>query len=305
VASSNAHSKPTLQASQLVLTRILEDKAPIDEELKRLFRAIFDKFAELVEMSSTELSNSRRKINRDSAFDPTPLWLRDKEVDHGKSFSPIELIATAVLITIHMEKQTNKELLEDIIWMRHYLRTRANDLRVNIPCWRIVWEFVSTEINNRRNNKASMPAFLNNHTDRTWAKRRRAEEESEMAEMEARQEAKASNARARSARYRANVKARSLAAKGNAPSSEPKAVVKPKSKPVEKLGVKLRSTSKPTNVHFPNLPTKSKSSTPGISSTNSNNSSSLNEIDYEEEDFTDSELSNVDEDANTFIEEND
>ena len=133
---------PTLQASPQSLIRVLEDKSPINPLLKLRFKAIFDKFEALVKMSSTRITTTRYKINRNSVFDPAPDFLRGEDVEHVRTFSPLELIATAILVSYHMDNQSDAELLEDVKELRHHLRVRHKDLRVNAQCWLTVWDFI-------------------------------------------------------------------------------------------------------------------------------------------------------------------
>jgi hypothetical protein len=135
-------SAPTLQASPQALIRVLEDKSPINPLLKLRFKAIFDKFEALVKMSSTQITTTKFRIDRNSVFDPAPDFLRGEDVEHVRTFSPLELIATAILVSYHMENRSDAELLEDVKEMRHHLRIKHKDLRVNAQCWVTVWEYI-------------------------------------------------------------------------------------------------------------------------------------------------------------------
>jgi hypothetical protein len=147
---------PTLQASPQALIRVLEDKQPINILLKLRFKAIFDKFEALVKMSSTRITTTRYKINRNSVFDPAPDFLRGEDVEHVRTFSPLELIATAILVSYHMDERSDAQLLEDIKEMRYHLRVKHKDLRVNAQCWVTVWEFIM-ELEKRRPSSRTTP----------------------------------------------------------------------------------------------------------------------------------------------------
>lgn len=149
-------SAPTLQASPQALIRVLEDKSPINPLLKLRFKAIFDKFEVLVKMSSTRITTTRYKINRNSVFDPAPDFLRGEDVEHVRTFSPLELIATAILISYHMDNRPDKEMLEDVKEMRHHLRIKHKDLRVNAQCWVTVWEYIM-QLEQRRSSTSATP----------------------------------------------------------------------------------------------------------------------------------------------------
>jgi hypothetical protein len=143
-------SAPTLQASPQALLKVLDDKAPIEDALKLKFKAIFDRYENLVKLSSTQITATRFKINNNSVFDPAPEFLRAPGVEHVRTFSPLELIGTAILVSSHMDKRTDQELLEDVKAMRFYLRVKHKDLRVNAQCWVTVWEFVTEEMARRK-----------------------------------------------------------------------------------------------------------------------------------------------------------
>lgn len=143
--------------------------------MKLRLRSIFDKFETLVRLSSTELSSNRWKIDRNSAFDPSPVYLRAQDVEQGRSFSsftPLELVATAILITVHAEKHSDEDLLEDVKWMRHHLRARVKELRLNSNCWKLTWEFISVELNLRRAGKCPSPAFMTDEMVRSALKKK-------------------------------------------------------------------------------------------------------------------------------------
>jgi len=143
-------SAPTLQASPQALLKVLDDKAPIEDVLKLKFKAIFDRYENLVKLSSTQITATRFKINNNSVFDPAPDFLRASGVEHVRTFSPLELIGTAILVSSHIDKRTDQELLEDVKAMRFYLRVKHKDLRVNAQCWVTVWEFVTEEMARRK-----------------------------------------------------------------------------------------------------------------------------------------------------------
>jgi len=148
-------SAPTLQASPQSLLRVLDDKTPINPVLKLKFKAIFDRYETLVKLSSTQMTTTRFKVKRNSVFDPAPDYLREAGINHVRTFSPLELIATAILIAVRAEKSTNEELLDDIKEMRFHLRIKHKDLRVNAQCWITVWEFITDVLDRRRSGKSA------------------------------------------------------------------------------------------------------------------------------------------------------
>ena len=133
---------PTLQASPQALTRMLEEEEPINPALKLKMKEIFDRYEALVKQSSTRITTTRYRVNADSAFDTTPNFLRGEGVDHVRTFSPLELISAALLISYHMYTRNDEQLLNDVKEMRRHLRVKHKDLRVNAQCWTTAWEFI-------------------------------------------------------------------------------------------------------------------------------------------------------------------
>ena len=147
---------PTLQASPQALSRLLDDKSPITPLVKLKFKEIFDKFEVLVKMSSTRVTTTRYRIKKNSVFDPAPNFLRGEDVEHVRTFSPLELIATAILVSYHMDTRSDAELLEDVKEMRQQLRIKHKDLRVNAQCWITAWEYIMG-LEKRRPSASNLP----------------------------------------------------------------------------------------------------------------------------------------------------
>lgn len=149
--------KPILQASPQVLTKLLFDEPSLTEGVKAKMKDIFDKFQELVDLC-TEDSNKNKlgfRVLRNSAFDPAPDFLQERTVGHVKTFSPIELMATAILLLVHKGSRNTKMLLGDIKEMRHFLREQHKDLRLNNGCWLTVWNFIETVLIQRRGGRGA------------------------------------------------------------------------------------------------------------------------------------------------------
>jgi hypothetical protein len=133
---------PTLQASPQALTRMLEETEPINPVLKLKMKEIFDRYEALVRKSSTRITTTRYRVDADSPFDPAPNFLRGDGFDHVRTFSPLELISAALLISYHMSTRSDEQLLNDVKEMRRHLRERHKDLRVNAQCWTTAWEYI-------------------------------------------------------------------------------------------------------------------------------------------------------------------
>jgi hypothetical protein len=149
---------PTLQASPQVLTNLLLDKKPPSEAIKAKFKEVFDKFQELVDLSTQKSQTTKfgYKVIPNSAFDPAPDYLRERGVGHVKTFSPLELLATAILISFHGDLRTTGMLLGDIKEMRMYLRREHKDLRLNPACWATVWKFIEVDLIRLRGGRGAV-----------------------------------------------------------------------------------------------------------------------------------------------------
>ncbi len=150
---------PTLQASPQVLLKLLQNDSSPDETVKVTLKRVFDRYLELVKLS-TVMTSARKltfKIIGNSAFDPAPDFLTHPEVAHVKTFSPLELLATAVLIFKHGESSMNDVLVEDIKEMRYYLRQKHKDLRLNNICWITAWTFINSGLIKLRGEAGDVP----------------------------------------------------------------------------------------------------------------------------------------------------
>lgn len=67
---------------------------------------------------------------------------KDNEYTHAKLFSPFEFVATAVLISLHSENESDQFLLESIKGMRLHLRQHLRDLRMNKASWDCAWPYI-------------------------------------------------------------------------------------------------------------------------------------------------------------------
>jgi hypothetical protein len=150
---------PTLQASPQVLTKLLLDDQSLSEAVKAKFKEVFDKFQELVDLSSQKSHNAKfgYKIIPNSAFDPAPDYLRERGIGHVKTFSPLELLATAILLLVHGDSRTTGMLVGDIKEMRMYLRRAHKDLRLNPACWTTVWKFIDVDLISLRGGRGAAP----------------------------------------------------------------------------------------------------------------------------------------------------
>jgi hypothetical protein len=147
--SRNARDAPTLQASPQALIRVLDDQGDISPALKLKMKAIFDRYENLVKLCSVQYTATKFKVKLNTVFYAAPKFLTDAGVNHVRTFSPLELVVTAILIAVHMDYRSDAQLLDDIKAMRQYLRIEHKDLRVNAQCWGTSWYYI-TEIMDRR-----------------------------------------------------------------------------------------------------------------------------------------------------------
>ncbi|TAQ88686.1 hypothetical protein B7494_g2962 [Chlorociboria aeruginascens] len=143
-------STPTLQASPQSLLKVLEDKEPLNAALKLKLKGIFDKYESLIQECSVQVTATRFKVKKNSAFDPAPDFLLTDGLHHVRTFSPLELVATGILVAYHMGRRPDEMLIGDIKELRYYLREHQKDLRLNAQCWATAWEFIQNELPRRR-----------------------------------------------------------------------------------------------------------------------------------------------------------
>jgi hypothetical protein len=147
--SRSSRDAPTLQASPQALLRVLDDQGDISPALKLKLKAIFDRYENLVKLCSVQYTATKFKVKLNTVFHPAPKFLTDVGVNHVRTFSPLELVVTAILIAVHMDYRSDAQLIDDIKAMRQYLRIEHKDLRVNAQCWGTSWYYI-TEIMDRR-----------------------------------------------------------------------------------------------------------------------------------------------------------
>jgi hypothetical protein len=140
--------KPTYQATPSNLTKLLMDTPSLNESVKRKFKKVFDKYVKLIESCSQPDKDSPTglTIKKDSCFAPAPEGLKNRGVFHVKTFSPLEVVATAILLLRHMDDRTDKMLQGDIMEMRVYLRQKNKDLRLNNTCWADSYQFIDVDM---------------------------------------------------------------------------------------------------------------------------------------------------------------
>ncbi|KAF2202134.1 hypothetical protein GQ43DRAFT_480149 [Delitschia confertaspora ATCC 74209] len=121
---SNPDGIPRLKTNHSSLPKLLQNKEALDDKTRSHLSSVFNTFETLVKR------------------DPSVFILGDRPIKGPKTFSPVEFVATAVLISMYSESRNNNLLLGDIWELRVFLRQRHKDLRMNKTVWMSVWEFV-------------------------------------------------------------------------------------------------------------------------------------------------------------------
>jgi hypothetical protein len=135
--------EPVLQSSVAASFRFLHDIGSFTTEAKATVQKVFDRYLKLVDKCTVRSKTTKLgfRTKEDTAFDPAPQYLVDKGLNHVRTFSPLELVSTAVLILLH-GNQSDKALLDHIKGLRAYLREKHQDLRMNAACWKNAWEYM-------------------------------------------------------------------------------------------------------------------------------------------------------------------
>ena len=96
----------------------------LDAATKAHLHYVFEVFHELVEEDRSIFENNNYTTRQ--------------------SFSPVELVAVACLISQKGAERPKGMLKGDILAMRAHLRKVHSDIRLNRPCWMTAWKFIDT-----------------------------------------------------------------------------------------------------------------------------------------------------------------
>lgn len=148
---------PGLKSHQNPLQKLLVDDQSLDEGVKSKLKEVFDTYQRLLELSSDRSRHSRSglKLKPNSAFSADPDYLYERGVGRVKTFSPLELVASCILIFVHMHNRSDHMLLGDIKEMRCFLRENQKDLRLNQDCWSTAWTYIETVMLQRRGGEGT------------------------------------------------------------------------------------------------------------------------------------------------------
>ena len=118
---SSSNGVPKLKHTIKALEGFTNNQQSLNTRTKSHLRSVFMRYNELQEEDPSTFSGNN--------------------YTHVKTFSPIEFVAVAVLISQHGDRP-NGMLRGDIKTIREYLRRRHIDLRMNESCWRTAWEVI-------------------------------------------------------------------------------------------------------------------------------------------------------------------
>ncbi|OCK78145.1 hypothetical protein K432DRAFT_332601 [Lepidopterella palustris CBS 459.81] len=121
---SNANGKPVLKTGGRQLAKFMQNTNALDESTKSHLARVFTTFKELIEED--------------------PQTFKDNQYTVVKSFSPVEFLVVAVMISMYGDTRNNTLLLGDIRALRTALRQNIKDLRMNQQVWAVAWEFMDT-----------------------------------------------------------------------------------------------------------------------------------------------------------------
>lgn len=161
-------SSPGFAMTPTKLTNLIKHDELLTEKLKRVFKKVFDRFQELLDKCLIKDGSAvGHQINPNSCFGKNPESIREANLHHVKTFSPLELLCTAILIHVHGDERNNKLLMGDIMDMRIVLRENHKDLRLNGACWITAWDYINNEIFLRRGGEGVARRYVAGKTIKT------------------------------------------------------------------------------------------------------------------------------------------
>lgn len=148
-----SNAKPQLKNTGQQLENLIANPNLLDAKSKADFKRVFDHYRRLVIQQSTPVKKSPKypygyKLKDNGAFTPAPEFLIGAAAPGRlKTFSPLEFLAVAVLLYVHGETRTDFMLVDDIKYMRRYLREKNPlDLRMNSTCWKDAWNYIEFDM---------------------------------------------------------------------------------------------------------------------------------------------------------------
>ncbi|KAF2639340.1 hypothetical protein P280DRAFT_508442 [Massarina eburnea CBS 473.64] len=121
---TNASGTPTMKTSHTHLPKLLDNKGAVDDAAKSHLASVWNTFKDLINLDSNVFTNANKTLRG------------------VQTFAPVEMVAVTVLISTYSESRNNKLLLGDIKHLRDELRENFVDLRLNVGCWKFIWEYI-------------------------------------------------------------------------------------------------------------------------------------------------------------------
>ena len=118
----NGGSAPKLKAGAQMIKKLIQRPDLLDESLRARLHRTFATFQRLI-------------LHDASVF-------RNTKYARSKTFSPLEMVAVAVLISQYWESRSDALLCGDIALFRKEIRRDHPDLFLNAACWRTAWTFI-------------------------------------------------------------------------------------------------------------------------------------------------------------------
>ncbi|KAJ4329575.1 hypothetical protein N0V87_010738 [Didymella glomerata] len=119
-----ANGVPILKTNHTHLPKLLSNKGAVDDALKSHLASVWNTFQDLIDADPDTFTNANK-------------YLRGVQ-----TFAPVEMVAVAVLISMHSETRNNRLLLGDIQAMRTAVRESFVDLRMNATVWKWYWDYI-------------------------------------------------------------------------------------------------------------------------------------------------------------------
>lgn len=147
------------------LTNLIKNDALLTEKMKRIYKNVFEKFQELLDACLIrDGSKEGYQIDNNSCFGKSPESIREAGLYHVKTFSPLEVLCTAILIHMHSNERNNNLLMGDIMDMRIVLRENHKDLRLNTACWASAWNYINNDLFLRRGGEGVTRRYIGGKT---------------------------------------------------------------------------------------------------------------------------------------------
>ena len=121
---TNSNGIPKLATTHTSLPKLLANHNALDDATKSHFLSVFNTFDALVKK------------------DPGVFIPGQRSIKGPKTFSPVEFLAVASLISMYGDTRNHDLLLGDIWEMRLFIRKHHDELQINRYLWTTIWQFI-------------------------------------------------------------------------------------------------------------------------------------------------------------------